>query len=630
MIADRVKELSVTTGTGAITLGGAVTGFESFNTAFGVGPSFDYCIESIDGATGAPNGPWEIGSGHLSGAATLVRDTVRQSSNADALVNFAAGTKNVFCTLPASVVIALQAKLDDAPSDGKTYGRKDAAWTEAAGISALNAKEDKASKGIANGYASLDASTKVPAAQLPSYVDDVLEFANLAAFPATGATGIIYVALDTGKIYRWSGSAYIEISPSPGSTDAVPEGSVNLYYTNARASAAAPVQSVAGRTGTVTLTKSDVGLANVDNTSDASKPVSTATQAGLDGKVAKAGDTMTGNLIVSKDNPRLIVDRTTAANAELVGTRTGSARWSIAMGSSTAETGSNVGSDFVISSFNDAGAPLGAPLSITRSTGVVNTNTLAATGNISATGAITSGAITAAGAINSTTGKIYSAASAGANAEVVLLNEAMAPQGNLYWDRTSGEVRLSSGPGTLTVMPGVGQIRHGVGSAGRAGSAGAYDINTHNFFWNGANQMWIDSTNTGNVSVACDYRIKKDVVPLTSTWEQVKALKPISYTQAEFTPPIEKVEYAKRVRAAKDAATPTEVPPLAPMFVADDVQRWGFLAHELQETLLPSAATGVKDSHNEVQSPNLLPIIAALTKALQEAMTRIEALEGAA
>src|SRR5580765_3996311 len=320
VIADRVKELSTTTGTGAFALTGAVTGFEGFNTAFGVGPAFDYCIESIDDTIGAPNGSWEIGTGHLSGATTLVRATVRQSSNADALVAFAAGTKNVFCTLPASVIIALQAKLDDAPSDGKTYGRKDAVWAEAAGISALNAKEDKASKGIANGYASLDASTKVPAAQLPSYVDDVLEFANLAAFPATGATGIIYVALDTGKIYRWSGSAYVEISPSPGSSDAVPEGSVNLYYTNARASAAAPVQSVAGRTGTVTLTKSDVGLANVDNTSDASKPVSTATQAGLDGKVAKAGDTMTGNLIVSKDNPRLIVDRTTAANAELVGT----------------------------------------------------------------------------------------------------------------------------------------------------------------------------------------------------------------------------------------------------------------------------------------------------------------------
>lgn len=52
---------------------------------------------------------------------------------------------------------------------------------------------------------------KVPSSQLPSYVDDVLEFANLSAFPATGETGKIYVALDTNKTYRWSGSAYVQI-----------------------------------------------------------------------------------------------------------------------------------------------------------------------------------------------------------------------------------------------------------------------------------------------------------------------------------------------------------------------------------------------------------------------------------
>jgi lysophospholipase L1-like esterase len=69
--------------------------------------------------------------------------------------------------------------------------------------------------GQPNGAASLDGSGKVPAAQLPSYVDDVLEFANFAAFPATGETGKIYVAIDSAKSYRWSGSAYIEVSPSP-------------------------------------------------------------------------------------------------------------------------------------------------------------------------------------------------------------------------------------------------------------------------------------------------------------------------------------------------------------------------------------------------------------------------------
>lgn len=53
---------------------------------------------------------------------------------------------------------------------------------------------------------------KVPANQLPSFVDDVLEYDNLTAFPTTGESGIIYVALDTNKTYRWSGSAYVEIA----------------------------------------------------------------------------------------------------------------------------------------------------------------------------------------------------------------------------------------------------------------------------------------------------------------------------------------------------------------------------------------------------------------------------------
>ena len=102
----------------------------------------------------------------------------------------------------------------------------------------LSQKESASNKGVANGYASLDGSGKVPSTQLPSYVDDVVEGANLAALPATGETGKIYVTLDTNKTYRWSGSAYVEISASPGSTDAVTEGSTNLYFTNARARSA--------------------------------------------------------------------------------------------------------------------------------------------------------------------------------------------------------------------------------------------------------------------------------------------------------------------------------------------------------------------------------------------------------
>ena len=79
----------------------------------------------------------------------------------------------------------------------------------------LNASDEVFLKGIKV----LDSSDKIPAAILPSYVDDVLEYANLAAFPATGETGKIYVALDTNKCFRWSGSTYIQITS--GAVDSV-------------------------------------------------------------------------------------------------------------------------------------------------------------------------------------------------------------------------------------------------------------------------------------------------------------------------------------------------------------------------------------------------------------------------
>jgi hypothetical protein len=109
--------------------------------------------------------------------------------------------------------------------------------------------------GSANGVAPLNASSKIDALYLPSYVDDVLEFANLAAFPVTGETEKIYVALDTNKTYRWSGSTYIEISPSEvnsvnGKTgivtlvtddiaESVSPAATNLWFTEARAKTAA-------------------------------------------------------------------------------------------------------------------------------------------------------------------------------------------------------------------------------------------------------------------------------------------------------------------------------------------------------------------------------------------------------
>ena len=95
---DRVKETSTTTGTGTFDLAGAETGFESFVSGIGNGNVTYYAI-SNDGTA-----EFEVGFGTVTDAATdtLSRDTIISSSNSDALVDFSAGTKTVFCTLPAS------------------------------------------------------------------------------------------------------------------------------------------------------------------------------------------------------------------------------------------------------------------------------------------------------------------------------------------------------------------------------------------------------------------------------------------------------------------------------------------------------------------------------------------------
>lgn len=103
IIADRVKETSTTTGTGAFTLAGAIAGFKTFASRCSVGDTLYYCIQAVD-ATGTPTGEWECGLGTYSGASTLTRTTVLSSSNSDAAVSFSAGTKHAFITMPAAQV----------------------------------------------------------------------------------------------------------------------------------------------------------------------------------------------------------------------------------------------------------------------------------------------------------------------------------------------------------------------------------------------------------------------------------------------------------------------------------------------------------------------------------------------
>lgn len=100
----------------------------------------------------------------------------------------------------------------DGLTDATTVGKAVVKAADAAAARSAIGAESTANRNAANGYAGLDGSGKVAAAQLPSYVDDVVEAANLGAFPGTGESGKIYVALDTSKTYRWSGSAYVVIS----------------------------------------------------------------------------------------------------------------------------------------------------------------------------------------------------------------------------------------------------------------------------------------------------------------------------------------------------------------------------------------------------------------------------------
>ena len=104
VLNDRVKETTTTTGTGVLTLGGAVTGCETFGTGIGNSNTTYYAV------TLPASAEFEVGLGTLnSDSTTITRTTVISSSNSDSAVNFSAGTKTIFCTMPASKAVFLDA-----------------------------------------------------------------------------------------------------------------------------------------------------------------------------------------------------------------------------------------------------------------------------------------------------------------------------------------------------------------------------------------------------------------------------------------------------------------------------------------------------------------------------------------
>lgn len=271
-------------------------------------------------------------------------------------------------------------------SPGADY-TKESSWILIGDTSELNNKVQEFidSKGAPNGLASLNESGIIPSAQLPSYVDDVIEVDTFSNLPGTGESGKIYIVQDTNLTYRWSGTAYVEISKSlalgetsstayPGdkgkattdklnktsdkvvvgpttvnpSTDKIVlkyqthftstnSDSEDSHTINAATTSQAGLMSSSDKTKLDGLkdqagitsdidavqtnlethinnksnphevNKAQVGLGNVDNTSDANKPISTATQNALNDKFsATEGNTLKQ---IVNDMPDLVVTR---------------------------------------------------------------------------------------------------------------------------------------------------------------------------------------------------------------------------------------------------------------------------------------------------------------------------------
>lgn len=298
-------------------------------------------------------------------------------------------------------------------SPGADY-TKESSWILIGDTSELNNKVQQFinSKGAPNGLASLNESGIIPSAQLPSYVDDVIEVDTFSNLPGTGESGKIYIVQDTNLTYRWSGTDYVEISKSlalgetsstayPGdkgkattdklnripdklitdtvnvnqsTTEAVLNfttyrqeaqqiGRNTLTITSATTSQAGLMSSSdktkldglkdqAGITSDINavqtnlkthinnksnphkVTKDQVGLGNVDNTSDANKPISNATQTALNGKFsAKDGNALkqrvdnipelvATDITVDSDNDsvNISLDKTSIVDGTLSGT----------------------------------------------------------------------------------------------------------------------------------------------------------------------------------------------------------------------------------------------------------------------------------------------------------------------
>lgn len=333
-----VHQTSTSSGTGSLTLA-SVNGRVDFSDAthgFGTGATPDVFVYYILSRGAAE---WEIGTGHMSDATTLVRDTVIASSNAGSLVDFTAGnTVDVTNGLLASNV----AQYDILASNANAKGASLIGIEDAAGVITATTVEGA----LAEHRSAIDTVEAVAAAIAADYLTSADIGTTVQPYDADLAAIAALTPTDSNFIVG-NGSAWVTEN---------------------------------GNTARTSL-----GL----GTGDA------PTFAGL---------TSTGNInLDSASNADAYLDKGASGNeAVLFGRNAGLNRWGIVLGDTATETGSDVGSDFLIASYTDAGAYKATPMYITRSTGVVNFNsavlfasTVGIAGVLSLTGGVTGAAPTA-------------------------------------------------------------------------------------------------------------------------------------------------------------------------------------------------------------------------------------------
>jgi hypothetical protein len=197
-------------------------------------------------------------------------------------------------------------------------------------IDALESKHDTfvATKGKANGFASLDENGLVPSSQLPAYVDDVIEVVTFDDLPETGEEGKIYVTLDTNLTYRWSGSQYIEISSSLAlgetSSTAYPgdKGKANRDALNAMPSAVMRyIDSITANDAQVTIPFRYVSKNDSNNQyetdKNASVTISSATTSTA-GVMSGADKTKLDKVLTDGDGSKYLADNGTYKTIEIV------------------------------------------------------------------------------------------------------------------------------------------------------------------------------------------------------------------------------------------------------------------------------------------------------------------------